>query len=255
MNNIFINRIDYGNPGDLWSSPMHYLPKRFRGFFLDCFQLNDMPQLPQADDIVIGGGALLCSTKFIAQIVKYIDQVPHQRLILWGVGVDTALDISRFEQAHMYGVREWLPGTQWEQRWLPCVSVMHPAIMSAQSITADQDFLVADHWKRQPIAFPAKHTRITNNPATVESVVKEIARHRWVITSSYHVAYWATLLKRKVVVCSDPWQPKFDNYRHPPVLAEQFSWGLLDQAKVYSDAYDECREANEKFMDDFMANR
>lgn len=255
MRNIFINRTDYGNPGDLWSSPIHYLPKRFRGFFLDCFQLNDMPVISDVDDVVIGGGALLCSNKFISQIKNYTEKTQPKRIVLWGVGIDTNLDISYFEQAALYGVREWLPGTVWEQRWLPCVSVMHPAITAAQSVEATQDFLVADHWKRAPIAFPAKHTRVSNNPINIESIVSAIAQHRWIITSSYHVAYWATLLKKKVIVCSRPWQPKFDHFRHPPVLAEQFSWALLDQARTYPDAYNECRSANERFMQSFMANQ
>lgn len=252
MKNIFLSRLDYGNAGDLWSSPMHYLEKRHRGYLLDCYYLGDLPAEKDVDNIIIGGGALFCNNKFIAQMQDYLNKTSYKRLIVWGVGVDYNLDIDKFKSANMMGIREWLPGTDKESQWMPCASVFHPAIKSAMEIKPTKDFLIIDHWKRAKIELPAEHTRVSNNPATIDTIISAIADHRWVITSSYHAAYWATLLNRRVMVVSAPWQAKFDNFRHPPVKAEKFSWSLLDQARSYPGAYQECLAANEQFKKKFI---
>ena len=152
------------------------------------------------------------------------------------------------DNSKVKGVRDWLPGTEFEQHWVPCASVLHPCIENNMSHVATKDFLVIDHWKRKPITLDIHHTRLVNNPCTIEQIVSTIADHNYVLTSSYHVAYWATLLKKKVIVISDPWQFKFDHFRHPPVLAEKFSWGLLDRARSYPEAYKQCLSANKQML-------
>ena len=231
---------------------MHYLEKRYRGYLVDCYYLYDLPIEKDVDNIIIGGGALFCNNKFLVQIRDYINRTPHKGLIVWGVGVDFNLDVERFQSSDMMGIREWFPGTDKELQWMPCASVFHPAIKSALKKEPTRDFLVIDHWKRAKIELEEDHTRFSNNPATIESVVSAIADHRWVITSSYHAAYWATLLNRRVIVASAPWQPKFDNLKHAPIKAEKFSRDLLDQACAYPDAYQECLQANEGFKQRFI---
>jgi hypothetical protein len=252
MTTIFINRTDYGNPGDLWSSPFHYLDKSYQGMMLDCANLGGLPYIEQVDNIVVGGGSLLNNQKYIERIVKFLKNVKYKNLVVWGVGLNTELDTEIFRSAVLYGTREWLPETLYQDHWLPCASVLNPIFSHVQDKKPVKDFLVLDHWKRKPIEFHAEHTRICNNPATIENIVLEIANHRWVITSSYHTAYWAILCGKKVVVCSNPWQPKFKNFKHAPVLAEKFSWALLDDCQSYPAAYQECRDANLNFMKKFI---
>lgn len=248
--NVYISRFDYGNSGDLWSSPVHYVSKPARGLMVDCMNLgeNAMPT-QDVNCVVVGGGALLCSNKFIGRIRSYISNLRYRHLVVWGVGSDFELDTGFFHDSAMFSTRE---ETQDRHRWIPCASVMHPAMAwTREHSSPTKDFLVIDHWKRHPILLECHHTRIVNNPVTIEEMLKLIGDHRWVITSSYHAAYWATLLDKKVIVCSDPWQPKFDNFRHPPVLATRFKWELLDRAVSYPNAYDECLQANHKFLEEF----
>ena len=67
-----------------------------------------------------------------------------------------------------------------------------------------------------------------------------------VITNSYHGAYWATLLKRKVVVMQ-PFSSKFLGFRHPLVVANNFDITDIKNLPVYPNALKEAREANSKF--------
>ena len=244
MKNLYICRTDWGNPGDLWSTPLHYLSKKFQGPLCDSKNLRGLHD--NFDNIVIGGGALFTSSKMISILENALEKISSTNLMIWGVSIDKNLNFkSLWDRAVVKGTRDWLPDTEFEHYWLPCASVLHPAIKNNLNHRATKDFLVVDHWKRDIIKFTATHTRATNNPCTIEDMIALIADHRYIITSSYHTAYWATLLNKHVIVVSKPWQPKFENFRHPPVLAEEFSWALLDLAKNYPDAYDQCRTANE----------
>jgi len=253
MKNLYICRSDWGNPGDLWSSPLHYVDKSLQGPLVDTNSLEQLDGYTDFDNIVIGGGALFSSNKIAKQIESFLSKVTTKNLIIWGVGtgIDKDLPSVVLDRAVIIGIRDWYPGTEMEQNWLPCSSVLHPCIASHMTQEPTRDFLVVDHWKSRPILFDAAHTRMCNNPSTIEHIVKNIADHRYVLTSSYHVTYWATLLRKKVIVVSDPWQGKFDHFRHPPVLAEKFSWALLDQARSYPEAYKHCVSANKRVLKRF----
>ena len=70
-----------------------------------------------------------------------------------------------------------------------------------------------------------------------------------VVTNSYHGAYWAMLLGRKVVLAA-PYSSKFHHYRHPPEISEDRSWtpALSCHGKDDRGALQECRDANRKFL-------
>ena len=143
----------------------------------------------------------------------------------------------------MIGVRDF--GTS-NYDWVPCPSVLHPAFNENLKKISTKDFLIIDHWKR-PITFNKKVTRIANKPNNINAILEAIAEHRYVITTSYHAAYWATLLRKKTIVVGSNLPQKFYTLKHQPVIVPKVEVQSIDEATVYHSAYDECVLANNVF--------
>lgn len=252
MTTLYAHRIDANNPGDLWSTPWHYINKQVPGMLADILNLpvSATEEKIYFDNVIIGGGAVMHSNKMIDNLLKLLSRIEYKNLVIWGAGVDTGnYPEELIKQATLVGVREHAPDTWAEDYWVPCASVMHGELPKAMKIKKQKDFLVIDHWKRSPIEVDADHTRISNSPCTIDQMLTAIAEHNYIITSSFHAVYWATLLKKRVVFCSDPYIPKCEQMRHPPVSAQHFSWELLDRSRAYKNAYEECLDANQRFFD------
>jgi exopolysaccharide biosynthesis predicted pyruvyltransferase EpsI len=85
-----------------------------------------------------------------------------------------------------------------------------------------------------------------NNRASMDVALEFIASGEVVITNSYHGAYWATLLGRKVICI--PFSSKFYGYKFPPTYSNSINW-IEDIKKTlrYTDALEDCRRINKKF--------
>jgi hypothetical protein len=252
MKNVFVHRRDFNNPGDFYSSPFYYLDKEHRGFLIDYTELSNLSGW-RFDNVVVGGGGM--ANKFVSSLEPFFEQQTIKNLVIWGVGweVDN-LGLDRLAQkATLLGIREWLPNTPYQHAWVPCVSVLHPCIEKSLSVIPTKNFLIIDHWKRNPIDFNGlDHTRITNRSNDIAPIIETIADHRWVITSSYHGAYWSILLNKRVIFVSDPWMAKCNTLKYPIPYGEHFSWDLLDQTQKYPNAYEECRQVNLYFKQKFL---
>lgn len=242
MKTLYLHRVDLGNPGDLHSSPRAFLGPGWQGPTVDMVAKVDLDI--NVDFVFVGGGDILANQKFTNRLLASLSGIRFRHLVVWGAGHLPDISEPVREQASLWGVREQGPDMD---AWVPCVSGTEPEIQGHSSKQALRDFLIVDHWKRRPIYIDADHTRITNNPSTLSSMLQAMADHRYVITSSYHAVYWATLLKRRAVFVSDPWQEKLRDVAWPVPTAQTFSWALLDQTQVYTDALDQVLEANQKF--------
>ena len=247
MSILYTHRTDYGNPGDMWSTPLHYVDSSMSGAVVDIYHLP-LQKTPSYDTLIVGGGGLFYDDHMLGKLTQQISCHEPKRLIIWGVGSTPGVADDLFARADLVGVRQRYDDSTWE--WLPCASVLHPGIDARRKIKSTKNFLVVDHWKRKPIGVPGVDiTRTTNNPATIEHLLDLIAQHEYIITASYHVWYWSTLMRRKVVVCADPVaiSRKFVHLPYPTPVAESFSWELLDLARVYPDAKAECTALNLDF--------
>ncbi len=251
MNNLFLYRKDYTNPGDIWSSPMHYLEDSWQGVELDVNYSHNLENR-YFDNIFIGGGAIFTVGDWIYKIQKTLETCKFKNLIYWGTGRGLTHDFPFVEYVPtLAGTREYEPGHfNGYQSWVPCASTLNPLIEKYLKVVNTKDFLVVDHWKRAPIMFPAEHSRITNKPQTIETMLETISVHKWVLTTSYHAAYWATLLNKRVVVLQvDSADNKFRAFKHPPVIAKKFNWEVIVKARNYPTAYEESLNANLRFRD------
>lgn len=194
MNFAYVYRHDCSNPGDLYSTPMHYLGDDYQGIIVDVFT-NNIPEI-YVDVVIIGGGALMTNNKFVKKLEICLSKIHAKKKIVWSVGFDpNNVNFNIKNNFDLFSTRE--NNLSDEIEWVPCVSCLHKAFDDVDSIKPTKDFLIVDHFKRS-IEFKRPHTRIINKPNSINNILEAISDHRVVVTSSYHVAYWATLMKKKI---------------------------------------------------------
>lgn len=240
--NIF--RIDPSNVGDFYSSPIHYFDwlSSIRAFDIEATDFDRYANQLKEANIILGGGGIL---KF-DQIDKLSDAYP-QALIAWGLGhnqedTEQLIPDLRLKKFSLVGVRDYGIGYS----WVPCVSCLHP-VFDNQPDQPIKEVVVYEH-KKRPLYIEGL-PKLTNREMQLDKVIAFLSSAATVVTNSYHGAYWATLLKRKVVVV-DSWSTKFQAFKHPPVFAETYNWrDRINEATVYEEALSECREANLGFSE------
>lgn len=168
----------------------------------------------------------------------------------WGVGHNSSdMDICEYPaELNNYqevGIRDYNN----RYNWAPCASCMHPALNKKYTIKnrviwfEHKKQLIKDRgFGHDPIP------RFINSGNNIEQTIELLGSAEIVLTNSYHGAYWATLLGRRVIVVG-PWSSKFHFMRHRPTLitADQDWKEAVESSNVYSDALDECIDATEQF--------
>jgi hypothetical protein len=272
--------IDSHNVGDLLSSPLHYF--EFPGFTpqardIRAFQPSQLPN-DLDSPVIIGGGGLLFE-HFLPQIVALKAQPAPGKRILWGVGQQTyalnqlphyrQFDYRPYvEHCDLVGIRDY--DVPWP--WVPCASCMHPAFN--QPRTPQHEIVVFSHKKFQ-LHLPG-FPHLTHTETTFETVLDFLGSGETILTSSFHGAYWGTLLGRKVLAF--PFSSKFISLKHTPTLYPLKTWSdrrfrlairgktlyelkyqnkfrcttegwqsLLPQAQSYPESLAECRDRNQEF--------
>jgi len=82
-----------------------------------------------------------------------------------------------------------------------------------------------------------------------EDVINFLASGETVLTNSYHGAYWATLLGRKVVA-APAYSSKLQNLKYPPITCNADNWrDSIQRAIAYPEALDDSRIATQSFYE------
>ena len=248
-----IYRMDETNVGDAVCSPRSYvdLPGPVHDIVgLDTTKLSGV--------VIVGGGGLIADT-----FAPYMSALAAARprmsaLIGWGIG--ESLNVDRkggfvlpyagalpayLEAFDLLGVRDF--GTP--HRWVPCASCLSDAFDRPHP-EPDKPFAIYEH-KRIPIPIEGADRR-TNTGNDFIAVLDFLASAEVVVTNSYHGAYWATLLGRRVVAI--PNMSKMYRFKHAPVIGRAQDWRKLAALAVaYPEALAECRAANLAFFADAAA--
>lgn len=230
------------NLGDRVCGPENYFsfPKHKK------IDILDSEQHQFNKNCIIGGGGILHFTNRVENIAKQCKS-KNKNVILWGIGHnrhDLKIPInfpSFLNELDMVGLRDW--DTPYE--WIPCPSCMSPSFDKEYPITKNTAFY--SHY-----GIRTKHIddrSLFNNSETFEEVIEHLGSAKYIVTNSYHGAYWGILLRRKVIVY--PYSTKFLKFKHKPVLIMDNShWSkYLNEAKIYENALTECREKNNMFYD------
>ncbi|WP_443751197.1 hypothetical protein [Asticcacaulis solisilvae] len=251
IGNVF--RTDATNVGDWFCAPQRYFdfPNKALADILD-FDADAL-----APHVVLGGGGLIAKT-FHDHMRRLAELRPRvTSLVAWGIGESEHVDrkggfvlpydgllpdyLKAFD---LVGVRDF--GAEYP--WVPCASCMLEQFDRDYPVT--HDVVVYQH-KRIPIpidGFPAR----TNAGEDIDSVLEFLASGDLVITNSYHGAYWATLLGRRVLAV--PNMSKMYRLKHAPVICRAEEWQrFAPLAPRYPEALTECRAANVAFFESVKA--
>jgi hypothetical protein len=283
MNSIInLHVIDPQNIGDLLSAPSHYFPfPDHEKSSVDLRQVSS--ENPLSSHLIVGGGGLLFP-RFLEPIQQLGEMGSRGKLIAWGVGQQAygATDrasIQSFNYAQyldrfdLVGIRDVDSG----YNWVPCASCMHSSFDQPRQIK--HEFVVFSHRKYQ--LHIDKFPRMTHANDSLEQVLDFLGSGETILTSSYHGAYWGTLLGRKVLAF--PFSSKFATFKHQPGLYPVQKWSnamrkiqlfgktlhqswdqnkslcstedwrsSLQNCRVYPESLAECRERNEWFYEQVL---
>ena len=278
---ILKGKTDQPNPGDYWCTPLHY----WADFALDagCNDWIDITDvdivgLEKYDQIIVGGGGLLGNSNFehyIHSLLPYSD-----RVWFWGAGINRGIPRSKEISSNKwnklianstvksYGLKGFdkdkifVRDYAQTHNYLPCVTCMHP-VFDTVDCDVTQDYLILAHNKVKTLltqhAFFDNKTRLLQPKTGIDKIAKEIKRSKYIVTNSYHGAYWSMLCNKPVVIVS-PWTNKFLFFKHqPPIitpnelslivmkeLAPKKSIDCFDfrSVETYPNYLEECRTAN-----------
>lgn len=88
--------------------------------------------------------------------------------------------------------------------------------------------------------------KFTNFGSNLESKLSFISGCEFIITNTYHGAYWATLCRCKVIVI--PFKSSLLSFRHKPIFCRSdLTDAHLDAAQVYENSLSESRLENINF--------
>jgi len=255
---VLAHRKDPNNVGDIAADPLQYFLSP------DQYQTIDVAHPWQEDypgdvPLVVGGGGLI-GNDFMGNVVAnyllspdemQLKQLSASSKYAWGIGHNgsTAAVPEYPEELNQYsavGLRDWATHSH---SWVPCASCLHPALRKNYKI---KNPVIWFEHKKQLIKDRSFGTepipRFVNSGANIEQTIELLGSAETVLTNSYHGAYWATLLRRRVIVVG-AWSSKFHHMKHAPVQmpAEQNWKDVLDQTQIYPHALDECADANHAF--------
>jgi len=236
------------NIGNSMASPSYYfeLPKtRLYDVIKNGFKMGQ---------VTIVSKGLLNMPNYLHNVAT--DPMPT-KLVIWGHGceqVGKPSNLGTWKQpawlsrCALVGVRDWGVG----QRWVPCATCMHPIFDEPP---------VKPIWRYASISYHRciLHPNITNNMPSIHNstydfrwFIRHIRACEILITNSYHAAYWATLLQRRVVII-EPNDLKFGGLRFPHPFAHTNDWeAAVAQTKLYPEALEICRDANRQFYRDVL---
>jgi hypothetical protein len=203
------------------SAPTHYFD--FPDYAITSADLRHVTAEPTPNHLLVGGGGLLYS-RFLPAF-QQISNVQRGRLIAWGIGQQTyghfdsntirSFDYSAYlDRFDLVGIRDINMG----YNWVPCASCMHSAFDQPRAI--EHEFVVFSHRKFQ--LHLDGLPRMTHANDSLEAVLDFLGSGETILTSSYHGAYWGTLLGRKVLAF--PFSSKFATFKHQPGLYPVRHW-------------------------------
>ena len=86
----------------------------------------------------------------------------------------------------------------------------------------------------------------------IDEIIRFIGESEIIITSSFHAAYWALLLNKKVIINGN-WSNKFDTLKYPPVLlSDNLENDIQNCIVPPTDYLNECIDLNDAFYKKVM---
>lgn len=237
------------NLGDLASCPLNYYRFKRDGAEVRTMHLHVRHEVGKAGNhpTIWGGGGLCKPNNPLNEW-----QAATSRFVVWGAGLN--MNNGRHQQygsgwldeksrsrdyRQLVGVRDDNAGP----RWVPCASCMHPLFDEFADAEPTREVVVYEGFDLIATDYPRLSCWGLRN---MRQAVEFLASGETVVTASYHGAYWATLLGRRVAVIPELRAAKFYHLRWPVPLGEPEELPrLIREAVAHPGAMDEARERTE----------
>lgn len=233
------------NIGDASCHPLDYIDirtdKTDRQISAD---MRRPPEDVRPDVVVLGGGAIAYQAPKIAALY------PKALLVGWGIGFSKRVLEPVVNDDHanlkngfaLWGSRDFGTGLD----YAPCASCMNPLFDDIAPPV--HKAVVYGHAGARPLKDEAVALGLpyfdNTSKGGLEAALRHLGSGEIVITSSYHGAYWSTLLGRKVAMI--PFGSKFFSLKHRPPAVETVAAGLK-AAKPLKNALADCRADSLRF--------
>lgn len=207
-------------------------------------------------NLIFGGGGLVHGE--LEHHIRMVTRRPDRKLIAWGLGhnrdgsatIDYKDTLDGFD---LLGVRDYKTAQQRGWDYVPCASCMSNGFDHGP-IEKEHKYFVFQHWQcpitlrgaRFPVPF------MLNDSVSFGDAVKHLWMADVVITNTYHGAYWALLLGRKVLIYK-PFSSRFYDFKHQPPFCDETNWKDVEPLAAPSGYLEECRELNRKFYEKVKA--
>jgi hypothetical protein len=250
------------NVGDHWTAPARHAAAL--GLDGHVWKILDQTIAGAAfrfgDVVVIGGGGNLAP---YFPWMKAFGELPEGKLskvAVWGAGTNYH-DVHRHARGRAPEVRRaGLTYPDWLKRladggavigvrdvgapyqWVPCASALLPHFDRLRATRPTVPAVAYEHLERPlDVDLPK-----LSNAAQLEEALAHLASGEVVVTNTYHGAYWATLLGRRVVA-AEAFSNRLRFMKHQPAFVESVAnWASVDLT-AYPLALEECRDANLEF--------
>lgn len=253
---------------------------------------DDWLVVPDGSLLVVGGGGMfgihfepdiLESLDHSGPVAFWGMGLNHESTIAPDVSIlpDSVDKIQQKAKLHtgkfFFSLRDYDSQNRW--RWVPCASSMNPFFTSASLLgkhirTASEQLaarlgvkervgvikhVVAEgeycgqhlsQWVKEGLTTEQDVTE--NTGPDMNRILRFIQKYDVIVTTSYHSAFWATLLNKKVVICKG-WSSKLYYFKHPPVFYSGDLSADIQKAKRYPEALKEARDANIQFAQEVMS--
>lgn len=203
----FVHRLD-ANVGDLLAGPWRYWDWGPHDV-VDICDAAAIAAIGPDDGVVIGGGGLFMPW-FDEHRARLLDRRPAA-VAWWGVGERRVQDVAGgylpeeaagpglaaadFSPAHLAGTRSPVAGLP----HVPCASCKFVEAFVAERGWSEGSGVGIFEHVAVPVARRLDHPRLVNTRCSPLEALAFIARHRVLVTNSYHGMYWGSLLGRRVV--------------------------------------------------------
>lgn len=241
---FFICKFKTENTGDLEICPYDYFPEYFNQYIVQKVD-NDYLQylhFKQSVFILGGGGLINQNDNWNNGINKLIEN--KNIVIGWGIGfnqhkgktLNSEVNLNDFT---LLGIRDFNIGYP----YLPCISCLKKELTIKSKIERKIGCIIHYHNTELKFDYP---TMYNNQP--FEDIIKFISESEVIITNTYHIMYWSTLMNKKVILFN-PFSNKFDNFKFKPVKYTGNLEEDIKKSQNYPEAIDECKKLNLAFFE------
>lgn len=182
--------------------------------------LSDHPSL-----VIFGGGGLHGKQAWV-RLRQFVDAAPKTLpIVIWGMGINdhgrldwnynSVLPYLQQQPNVLIGLRDGFYPT-----YVPCASCMRPEFDEEPSLQQEVVFYAHHGFPEVTLPCPTMSNRVEGEPsAYFRRVIEFLGSAEIVVTNTYHGAYWARLLKRKLIVVA-PFSNKFMGLKPQPVIVQ-----------------------------------